>query len=120
MRAPVDPTPQPIGTKGRLRNDFIGLSALSENDSLSAGIVIRGNVMRRGMFGILLLGLLTAPVHAQQRGPAPPTPEELEKKREAEAVDRQYKSTLQRMKQDTTTVRSDPWANMRGPSEGKR
>jgi hypothetical protein len=72
--------------------------------------------------GVLFLAMLATPVHAQQggQGARQPTPEEIQQKKEAEAIDQQYKSTLRRMNQDVTPVRTDPWANMRGPSEGKR
>jgi hypothetical protein len=78
--------------------------------------------MRRTTIGIVLLAMLTTPVFAQGRGgPRQDTPEEAQKKKEAEALDQQYKSTLKRMKQDdTTAVRTDPWANMRTPADGKR
>ena len=78
--------------------------------------------MRRATIGIVLLAMLTTPVFAQGRGgPRQDTPEEAQKKKEAEALDQQYKSTLKRMKQDdATAVRNDPWANMRTPADGKR
>ena len=72
----------------------------------------------------LLLAVLAAPVQAQRRGgggaAAGPTPEELDKKRQEEALDLQYKSTLKRMRTDNTPTRIDPWANMRGSDSAKR
>ncbi len=79
--------------------------------------------MRRVTIGVMLLALLAAPVSAQQKGGREVTPEEILKKKEAEAVDKQYDSTLKRLNQnDATPVRTDPWANMRAPAtrEGKR
>jgi len=79
--------------------------------------------MRRVTIGVMLLALLAIPVSAQQKGARQDTPEEILKKKETEAVDKQYNSTLKRMKQDDATpVRTDPWANMRAPaaSDGKR
>ena len=76
--------------------------------------------MRRVTIGVVLLAMLTTPVYAQQGG-RQDTPEETQKKKETEALDQQYKSTLKRMKQDdATTVRNDPWAKMRAPTDGKR
>jgi hypothetical protein len=78
--------------------------------------------MRRITIGVVLLAVLATPVFAQNRG-RQETPEEIQKKKEAETVDQQYKSTLKRMKQDDATpVRADPWANMRAPgsNDGKR
>jgi hypothetical protein len=78
--------------------------------------------MRRIATGIVLLAMLTAPAFAQ-RGGRQDTPEEIQKKREVEALDKQYDSTVKRLKQDDATpVRTDPWANMRSPAptDGKR
>lgn len=73
--------------------------------------------MRRVMISVMLLALLAVPVSAQQKGGGEVTKEEILKKKDLEAVDKQYDSTLKRMKQDgTTPVRTDPWANMRGPA----
>jgi hypothetical protein len=75
--------------------------------------------MRRVTIGVMLLALLAAPVSAQQNGGREITQEEILKKKDTEAVDKQYDSTLKRLKQDTTTpVRTDPWANMRAPATG--
>jgi hypothetical protein len=79
--------------------------------------------MRRVTIGVLFLAMLAMPVYAQRgggQGAQQPTPEEIQQKKEAEAIDQQYKSTLRRMNQDVTPVRTDPWANMRAPSDGKR
>lgn len=76
--------------------------------------------MRRVTVAIVLLAILTTPVYAQGRG-RQETPEEIQKKKEAEAVDQQYKSTLKRTNKDKSApVRTDPWANMRAPNDGKR
>lgn len=77
--------------------------------------------MRRATIGVVLLAVLTTPVYAQKGGPRQDTPEEIQKKKENEALDQQYRSALKRMKQDDATpVRNDPWANMRAPTDGKR
>jgi hypothetical protein len=77
------------------------------------------------MIGVILLALLAVPASAQRGGGGgrQDTAEEILKKKEAESVDKQYDSTLKRMKQDEATpVRTDPWANMRAPAtnNGKR
>jgi hypothetical protein len=80
-----------------------------------------GNAMKRFTLGAVILALLATPVYAQKRKAAPEaTPEELQKKRDAETVDRNYNSALKRMEQPGSAGRTDPWSNMRGPSEGKR
>jgi hypothetical protein len=82
--------------------------------------------MRRVTIGVILLALLAVPASAQRGGGGggrQDTAEEILKKKEAESVDKQYDSTLKRLKQDgATPVRTDPWANMRAPAtnDGKR
>jgi hypothetical protein len=72
--------------------------------------------MRRVTTGIALLAMLATPVYAQKGG-RQDTPEEIAKKKDAEAIDKQYDSTVKRLKQDDATpVRVDPWANMRAPA----
>ena len=45
-----------------------------------------------------------------------------EKKQQAEQLDQQYKRAMERSRKDadTASVRTDPWANMRAPNDGKR
>lgn len=78
--------------------------------------------MKKISIGLLLLGMLAGPALAQKHGGAQaqqPTPEELEKKRDAEALDQQYKNTLKRTNADRSATRVDPWANMRSGPEPK-
>ena len=78
--------------------------------------------MRRVTIGVILLALLAVPASAQEkRGEV--TAEEILKKKDSEAVSKQYDSTMKRQKQDgTTPTRTDPWATMRAPatSDNKR
>jgi len=79
--------------------------------------------MRRLAVSILLLVMFATPVFAQGGRARQDTPEEIQRKKDADNVDQQYKSTLKRMKQDDTApARADPWANMRAPAptDGKR
>ncbi len=79
--------------------------------------------MRRMAIGVISLALLAAPALAQQGGGNTDTTADILKKKDSEAVNKQYDSTLKRMKQDgATPVRTDPWANMRAPAtnENKR
>jgi len=72
---------------------------------------------------VMMLAVLAVPAHAQRRGsPAQqgPSPEDMDKKRQEQALDQQYQSTLKRMNADGTPVRVDPWANVRGSDNGKR
>ncbi len=77
-------------------------------------------VIRRLVVGAALVGLLTGPVHAQKEQDKTPLELEAEQKlKDAEPVDKQYKSTLQRTHRETTEAHGDPWSNMRGPDDSK-
>ncbi len=47
---------------------------------------------------------------------------EREKQQQAEQLDQQYKRQMERSRKegDTAAARTDPWANMRSPNDGKR
>ena len=63
----------------------------------------------------LVLAWLTGPVFAQpSRDDDPIIMKEKQKKKDAEDIDRQYKSTLDNTRKETTEPRTDPWQNMRG------
>ena len=81
----------------------------------------RGNAMRRLVISAIVLGILGTPAFAQKRDDDPLVIMEKEKKQRAEAVDKQYKRTLEQTRKESDAAnRSDPWANMRGPNDGKR
>jgi hypothetical protein len=74
--------------------------------------------MRRVIIGVILSVLLAVPASAQRGGGSQDTAEEILKKKDSEAVSKQYDSTMKRLKQDgaATPVRTDPWVNMRAPA----
>ncbi len=82
-------------------------------------------VMRTMIVGAVLAGCLAGPAFAQKA--ADPTPMQIEEKqrqREADSIDQQYKSTLQRTRSSGGTTAAkpaadDPWSNMRGSSDSK-
>jgi hypothetical protein len=78
--------------------------------------------MRKLVVSTVMLGLLGGPAFAQQsRSDDPIMIQEREKQQRAEALDKQYKRTLdQTRKESDTPTRNDPWANMRGSNDGKR
>ncbi len=45
--------------------------------------------------------------------------EEKLKQKDADAIDKQYKSTLTRTRETTSAGRLDPWSNMRGTDDSK-
>jgi hypothetical protein len=74
----------------------------------------------RTIVALVLLAAFAGPVFAQKlRDDDPIIVEKKQKKKEAEELDKQYKSTLKSTDQTTTPVRSDPWQNMRGPDNSK-
>jgi hypothetical protein len=78
--------------------------------------------------GACLLALLAAmpvgPAAAQHKGPAtaakPPSAEELQKKRDAAAVDLEYRKALERSKGEAPAAKADPWQNMRAPDDNAK
>jgi hypothetical protein len=79
--------------------------------------------MKKLFLGAVALAVLAAPAFAQKKGDDEPLAIlEREKKQQAEQVDQQYKRTMDRTRKDadTAAARSDPWANMRAPNDGKR
>jgi len=76
--------------------------------------------MKRLIAATVALAALTGPVFAQPANEDDPIiVEQKNKKKDAEALDRQYKSTLDRTRQETTAPRTDPWSNMRGADDSK-
>jgi len=74
--------------------------------------------MKKLTIGLFVLAVLAAPVHGQGRGAAePPSPEEMQKKRDQADLDKQYKNALKRSNSDVTPAKVDPWANMRGSND---
>jgi hypothetical protein len=90
---------------------------------LSIGNVLPGfRAMKKIVASAIVLGLLGGPVLAQKsRDDDPIMVQERDKQQQAQALDKQYKRTLdQTRKEGSAPVRSDPWANMRGSNDGKR
>ena len=79
-----------------------------------------GSAVARYIVAFVLLAAFAGPVLAEEAIPDDPQVlERIQKKKEAEALDKQYKSTLKSTNQATTPVRSDPWQNMRGADNSK-
>lgn len=78
--------------------------------------------MKKIVASAIVLGLLGGPVFAQKsRDDDPIMVQERDKQQQAQALDKQYKRTLDHTrKEGSAPVRSDPWANMRGSNDGKR
>ena len=78
--------------------------------------------------GACLLALLAAwpagPAAAQRKGAAPaakpPSAEDLQKKRDAEAIDLEYRKALEKSKSEAPATKADPWQNMRGPDDNAK
>lgn len=78
--------------------------------------------MKRLGIGAILLAMLAGPAFAQQQSKDNKDPmvlDQEQKLKEREEIDKRYKSTLEKTRQETTTTRADPWSNMRGANEPK-
>ena len=76
--------------------------------------------MARYIVAIVLLAIIAGPVFAQEKPPDNPLAvDEQQKKKEAEAVEKQYNATRKYRDQAPTPTRTDPWQNMRGADDSK-
>ena len=78
--------------------------------------------MARYILAIALLAVIAVPAFAQRSDGPPANPLaalDADKKKEAEAIDKKYKSMLKNTDQAATPVRVDPWQNMRGNGDAK-
>ena len=76
--------------------------------------------MRKLVIVFVALSILALPAHAQRRGADQgPTPEEIQKKRDAAELDQKYKAAIKIQSATQTNTNKDPWANMRSASDGK-
>ena len=76
--------------------------------------------MKKLIAATVVLAFLTGPVFAQaSKGDDPIILDQKQKKKDAEEIDKRYKSTLDKTRQETTAVKSDPWSNMRGADDSK-
>lgn len=79
-----------------------------------------GTAVARYIVALVLLAAFAGPAFAQQKpGDNALYDEQQQKKKDAEVIEKQYKSTLKSTNQATTPVRSDPWQNMRGADDSK-
>lgn len=80
--------------------------------------------MKKLVLTALALSVLSTPALAQKgnKDNEPLAILEREKKQQAEQLDLQYKQQMERSRREgnTAAARSDPWANMRAPNDGKR
>jgi hypothetical protein len=65
--------------------------------------------------GITAVAMFAGPLRALAQQDA--KPEEIEKKRNAEALESRYQRALQNTSEASKPVNNDPWANMRAPSQ---
>jgi hypothetical protein len=77
-------------------------------------------VMKRLLAATVVLASLTGVAFAQEgKDDDPIVIEQKQKKKDAEEVDKRYKSTLDKTRKDATGGRIDPWSNMRGADDSK-
>ena len=76
--------------------------------------------MRAIILGAVAVAYLAGPVYAQgDKDKNPLAVEEQQKKKEAEAVEKEYNATRKYRDQAPTPMRNDPWQNMRGADDSK-
>ena len=77
--------------------------------------------MARYIVAIVLLAIIAGPTLAQQRkGSDNPMVEEYaRKKKDAEAIEKEYNAARKNVDQAATPARVDPWQNMRGADDSK-
>ena len=76
--------------------------------------------MARYIVALVLLAIMAGPVLAEEKpSDNPLAVDEAQKKKEAEAVEKQYNATRKFRDQAATPTRSDPWQNMRGADNSK-
>jgi len=78
-------------------------------------------IVRWFIVGAVVAGCLANPAYAQKKTNDNPLKiEEDQRRKNDEAIDKQYKATLQRTRKDAVETRAaDPWANMRGSDDSK-
>ena len=75
--------------------------------------------MRKLVIAFVAVSVLALPAHAQRRGADQgPTPEEIQRKRDAAELDQKYKAAIKVQSATQTNTKKDPWANMRSSSDG--
>jgi hypothetical protein len=66
--------------------------------------------------------VLAGPAQAQHKAAKPDmsnSPAAIQKKKEAAAIDLEYRKALQAAKTEAAPAKLDPWQNIRGPQDGK-
>jgi hypothetical protein len=76
--------------------------------------------MGRYIVAAALLAAIAGPAFAQQSMPDDPIVlDAIQKQKDREALDKQYKATLKNTDQSVAPVKTDPWSNMRGSDNSK-
>lgn len=79
-----------------------------------------GVAVKKAVAFIVAFAVLSGPAFAQRsKEDSPLVQEQNRKKKEVEAVDEQYQSTLKQTGGSGGAVRVDPWQNMRGTTDSK-
>jgi len=76
--------------------------------------------MRKLVASAVALAILTLPAFAQKKEDEPLEIIERDKQKQAEELDKKYKRMMERNRKDADAPKTDPWATMRGPNDGKR
>jgi len=76
--------------------------------------------MRKLVASAVALAILTLPAFAQKKEDEPLEVIEKDKQKQTEALDKQYKRMMDRNRKEGDAPKTDPWATMRGPNDGKK
>lgn len=93
------------------------MSALTGRDSLKRAdeIYAEGErAVKRLIIAIVLLATVAAPALAQRKPYSVMSDEEKADDKAKQAVDKQYRATMERTRKEAADAPVDPWANMRG------
>ena len=76
--------------------------------------------LRALIFSLVLAGCLAGPAYAGKNDPNPLKLDEDQRRKDDVAIDKQYKSTIERTNRNPVEIRAtDPWQNMRGTDDSK-
>ena len=79
--------------------------------------------MARYIVALVLLAVIAGPAFAEEKpDPKDPNPLhvlELQRRKEAAAVEKKYEETLKKSDKTAAPARVDPWQNMRGAEDAK-
>lgn len=88
---------------------------------IACAAVSRGvKTVARFIIALALVMAVAAPVLAAERADDPQVMERAQKKKDAEATEKEYNTTIKATGTNASSSRSDPWQNMRGGGDDSK